>query len=67
MFRMLKLAAYVLFGWFLYEALRGISTPVKPRLASSQAQRNPDDMPEQVVYDPSGARHRQKVGRGVLR
>ncbi len=67
MFRILKLAAYAMFGWFLYEVLRSFSTPPKPREHRIEQPRVPHEMRDEPVYDPSGARHTQKVGRGVMR
>jgi hypothetical protein len=67
MFRMIKLAAYILFGYFLYEAVRGIA---EPRRSSSKSQLpshgHREEMKSVPVYDPSGAQRTEKVGRGII-
>ena len=65
MLRLMKFTAYLLFGYFLYEALRGIADvrvgPAKP------APRVPRGNLKSVeIDDETGAHRRKKVGRGVI-
>ncbi len=79
MFRMIKLAAFVLFGYFIYEAIKGIAEPRQSSRSSGQPSNsggqeqsrmpgggNQEDMASIPVFDASGGRRTQRVGRGVI-
>jgi hypothetical protein len=66
MLRFLKLTAYVLFGYFLYEAIRGIGDPRPARVRVEQRQGHDDGFRTEPVWDSSGAQNTHKVGRGVI-
>jgi hypothetical protein len=66
MLRLLKLSAYLLFGYFLYEAIIGIgqSSSSKPAKAAPPVSRG--NLKSVDVDDSTGAHRTQKVGRGVI-
>ena len=71
--RLMKFTAYLFFGYFLYEVFRGIGGPVRPRQTSRRSESHlssrghDEDLLDEPVWESSGARRRQKVGRGVVR
>ena len=68
MFRLVKLAAYGLLGYFLYELVTGL-TEDGPKDVAARQSRIPrrNDQPRRVpVGDGSGLERTQQVGRGVI-
>ncbi len=61
----IKLAAFALFAYFLYEAMKGISQP-RPRQAAPRVQERKEMFKAVPVYESSGGRRTQRVGRGVV-
>jgi len=65
MLRLMKLAAYLLFGYFLYEAIQGIAeVRVRPAMPAPPVSRG--HLKRVVIDDETGAHRTQKVGRGVI-
>jgi hypothetical protein len=65
MLRLMKMTAYLLFGFFLYEAFRGISSSRCTQSRGRQS-RSPGQPKTVDVDDISGAHRTQQVGRGVI-
>ena len=78
MFRLLKLAAYALFGYALYEFFRGLSDTAGAgggqamsggrSGGSSRAMRGADrgEGRNEATLEPDGGSTRRRVGRGVV-
>jgi hypothetical protein len=65
MLRLIKFTAYLLFGYFLFEALRGISES-RPSHAHASPPVPHGNLKTVEVDEASGAHRTQKVGRGVI-
>jgi hypothetical protein len=63
--RLIKFTAYLLFGYFLFEALRGISE-ARPSRAITAPPLPRGNLKTVEVDEASGAHRTQKVGRGVI-